>query len=291
MAATKEIKRRIKSIKNTKKITKAMELVSAAKMRRAIAKTLASRAYAESARDILKIIYQNPSLVSSPLIVERGAGKTLVIAIGSDRGLCGVYNSQLAKKVVEHVKRDGELSFITIGKKAEASVRRISGNIEASFNGLADNISLKDILPVAKVALNLFLEGGYASVAVAYTDFKSALTQTPKIVRLLPLDFKNLEEVAELAEQIPTASTDFVVEPSADALLDFMANKLMRMALYQMMLESKASEESARMLAMKNASDAAGEMIGSLTLVYNKARQAAITQEISEISAGSAAVE
>ncbi len=315
MAGTKEIKRRIKSVKNTKKITKAMELVAASKMKRAVASTLASRLYAEYSWDILTSIAKNVEELDHPLFRERSESpsqdasadrkKILLILITSNRGLCGAYNAQVIKKTISLLKNraldSGEslkLSFdaVTVGKKGDMAMRRLGVNIIASFAELSDNISLSKIAPISKLAIDEYGARHYDKVLVSYTDFVSALTQRPNIKQILPVSKTDLKEMIEsLPLGTPTTKLGkktnyYLFEGNKEKLIDSLAEKLTRMQIYQMLLESNASEQSSRMVAMKNASDASGEMIDDLTLVFNKARQANITREISEISAGMASV-
>ncbi len=309
MAGTKEIKRRIKSVKNTKKITKAMELVAASKMKRAVSKTLASRLYANYSWELLTSLSSKLEEITHPFFVERNEGKTLIVLVTSNRGLCGAYNSQVIKKTVTMLKSlanvdsvigSAQTDFITIGKKGDTAMRRIDQNITASFTELPDNITLSDITAISRLLTSEYEVGYYKNVYVAYTDFVSALSQKPQIKRLLPVSKNELKEVIESldnkdnlesqATQIQSDSQQYLFEGDTNKLIKSLAEKLVKMQIYQMMLESNASEQSARMLSMKNAGDAAGEMIDDLTLVFNKARQANITREISEISAGMASV-
>ncbi|MFA5934254.1 MAG: ATP synthase F1 subunit gamma [Candidatus Paceibacterota bacterium] len=313
MAGTKEIKRRIKSVKNTKKITKAMELVAASKMKRAVSSTLASRLYALYSWEILTSIAKNLEESTYPLFIERekidGHENILVILITSNRGLCGAYNAQIIKKVISLLKLDPRhggasnnninIDFVTIGKKGDMSMRRLGRKIIASFTELPDNISLSDVLPISKLAIDEYSTGNYNKVLFAYTDFISALTQRPNIKQILPISKDSLKEVIdsldntnkdEKINEDKEKSIDYLFEGDFNTLIESLAEKLTRMQIYQMILESNASEQSSRMIAMKNASDASGEMIDDLTLMFNKARQANITREISEISAGMTSV-
>jgi F-type H+-transporting ATPase subunit gamma len=190
------------------------------------------------------------------------------------------------------------MDVITVGKKGDAAMRRLGRNVVASFTEFPENVSLAEVLPIAEIAMEEYKKGNYDEVAVAYTDFQSALVQKPNIKQILPisrLDLKELIEnlqdnVAQKPEHLKEGKINYVVEGEMNALVGTLAEKLVRMQLYQMLLESAASEQSARMVAMRNATDASGEMIDDLTLSFNKARQAGITQEISEISAGMASV-
>ncbi len=292
MAGTKEIKRRIKSVKNTKKITKAMELVSASKMKRAINSALGSRAYSNYSWEVLESLAGYVSETNNPLLLERTGGKTLIIFITSNRGLCGGYNSQVTRKVISEIRASGEaIDFISVGKKGEGSLRRMGQNIVASFNELPDAPKLSDIYPIANFALDLYKSGEYGKIRVAYTDFVSALSQVPHVRTILPVSKTAIAaEIEEAKAGAQKAAVNYTFEPDYETLMSIIVEKIARMRVYQMILESSASEHSARMIAMKNASDAAGEMIDELTLAFNKARQAGITQEISEISAGMASV-
>ncbi len=304
MAGTKEIKRRIKSVKNTKKITKAMELVAASKMKRAVASTLASRLYAEYSWEILMSIAKNVEEMNHPLFTEREgkklSGKILLILVTSNRGLCGAYNAQVIKKTILLLKNKNNIvDVVSVGKKGDVAMRRLGVNVSATFT-LSDKISLNEIFPISKLAVNEYSALKYDKVLVAYTDFISALTQKPNIKQILPVNKTDLKKLIESLENIehhksaevglPQNKTDYLFEGDKVKLISSLAEKLTRMQIYQMIIESNASEQSSRMVAMKNASEASGEMIDDLTLMFNKARQANITREISEISAGMASV-
>jgi F-type H+-transporting ATPase subunit gamma len=302
MAGTKEIKQRIRSVKNTKKITKAMELVAASKMKRAVSKTLSSRLYANYSWDLLVSLSTRLEEVTHPFFIENEAKKNLIILITSNGGLCGAYNSQIIKKVSHTLKldtdKDTETDIITVGKKGDGAMRRIGQNIIASFVELPDNSTLSDISPLSKLILDEYKKGNYKNIYVAYTDFVSALTQKANIRKLLPISKEELKEFIDdgvkeenKVEKEKIEEVPYIYEGDTGVLIESLAEKLTRMQIYQMILESSASEQSSRMMAMKNASEAAGEMIDSLTLVFNKARQAGITQEISEISAGMASID
>lgn len=292
MPGTKEIKRRIISVKNTKKITKAMELVAASKMKRAVNSTMSSRLYAEYSAEVLQSVASNLKESTHPFFNEQKGGKTLIVLITSNRGLCGGYNSQVIKKAVQKLKEinGNDVDIITVGKKGDVAMRRINQNITGTFVDIPDvNISLADIFPLSKLVTDSYKDTTYNKVYIVYTYFRSALVQTPVIKQLLPISKEEI--LADLEARPPSASkVDYLFEGDIDVLLESLANKITRMQIYQMLLESNASEQSARMIAMKNASDASGEMIDDLTLVFNKARQANITREISEISAGMASV-
>jgi F-type H+-transporting ATPase subunit gamma len=297
MPATKEIKQRIKSTKNTRKITKAMELVSAAKMKKAVNATLQSRIYAGFAWNILQSLKNSGEDNVHPMLKERNGNKTLVLLITSNGGLCGSYNTQVIKKIINLVKKEGggSMDFAVVGKKGETALRRLGQNIVSSFTELPDIVNLRDTLPVSQFVFESFKKEEYDKVLIAYTDYVSALTQIPQLKKLLPISKEELEEVLEdmvgdtpPPTSVKNDSTDYTFEPGYQILIPPLIEKVSRMQIYQMILESRASEHSARMVAMKNAKEAAGEIIDDLTVTFNKARQASITQEISEISAGMA---
>ncbi len=299
MAGTKEIKRRIKSVKNTKKITKAMELVAASKMKRAVANALSSRLYASYSWDVLSSLSTRLEEVSHPFFNDNGGDRDLVVLITSNRGLCGAYNSQVIKKTIRMLREvtgSKSIDLVTVGKKGDVAMRRMSQNIVATFLDLSENVSLRDVSPVSTMITSEYKKGSYGKIYVAYTDFVSALSQKPNIRQLLPISRAELkiaiEEVGEERnkETLKDTEVSYLVEGDQEMLIESLAEKLVRMQIYQMILESQASEQSSRMMAMKNASEAAGEMIDDLTLAFNKARQAGITREISEISAGMASV-
>ncbi len=299
MAGTKEIKRRIKSIKNTKKITKAMELVAASKMKRAVSNTLASRLYAEYSWEVLTNIASNMEEMTHPLFTEREAKNILLILITSNRGLCGAYNAQVIKKAIGLLKTEKvNIDIVSVGKKGDNAMRRLGKKVIASFTELSNDLSLREISPISQIAIEEFEKMNYDRVLVGYTDFISALTQKPNIKQVLPVSRTELKDLIDSLEQIKNHEgegikenkTDYLFEGDKDKLIGSLAEKLTKMQIYQMLLESNASEQSSRMMAMKNASEASGEMIDDLTLVFNKARQSNITREISEISAGMASV-
>ncbi|OGI74395.1 ATP synthase F1 subunit gamma [Candidatus Nomurabacteria bacterium RIFCSPHIGHO2_02_FULL_41_18] len=303
MAGTKEIKRRIKSIKNTKKITKAMELVAASKMKRAVSSTLASRFYAGYSWQILTSIAKNVENLEHPLFSLKegidGKKNILLLLISSNRGLCGAYNAQIIKKVISILKsKNTNVEVVSVGKKGDIAIRRLGIRVVASFLEMDGQISLSAIVPLSKFVIDEFSFGKYDKVIVAYTDFVSALTQRPNIKQILPVSRTELKDLIQSLDQVAPAlednshdkKIDYLFEGDQNKLIGSLAEKLTRMQIYQMLLESNASEQSSRMMAMKNASEASGEMIEDLTLVFNKARQSNITREISEISAGMASI-
>lgn len=318
MASGKEIKRRIKSIQNTGKITRAMEMVSAAKMRRAISSVLAIRPYAHSAWSVLTNLARSFEKSQKGLLEVREVKSVLAIAITSNRGLCGSFNSQLTKKIKEElaspknlkINRIGtkkieskitdeelKIDFITVGRKGENVVRRTGKNIVASFNDLTYLPKFESVRAVGKVVIDDYLAKKYDKVVIFYTDYVSAIKQETKVRQILPLSKIDLEkQIAEmdiLAQEygLEKPAVEYKVEPSPQEVLDYIIPRLIEMQIYHAILESNASKESARMVAMRNATDAANEMADGFTLAYNQIRQMKITQEIAEISAGMAALD
>ncbi len=302
MAGTKEIKRRIKSVKNTKKITKAMELVAASKMKHVVSKALASRLYATYSWDLLASVSGELEHLKNPFFTEnKKTEKILYVIISSNKGLCGGYNSQIFKRSTHAFKKIDDrsnLDILTIGKKGDVFMRRLGMNIMASFTELPDIINLSDITPISEFIISQYKSGNYKEVFVVYTQYISALSQKPKRKKILPVSRFELKDAIESVgdekskETLSMENHDVMhtFDGNIDTLVGSLAEKLIRMQIYQTLLESNASEQSSRMVAMKNAGDASGEMIDDLTLVFNKARQSNITREISEISAGMASV-
>jgi F-type H+-transporting ATPase subunit gamma len=302
MASVRDIRRRIKGVKATGKITRAMEMISAVKMRKAGAQVVAIRPYAESVLDMLHQLSLLQQSEQHPLLSAREIRKQLYVVISSNRGLCGGFNAQIVKKLRQTLSEDAgrPARFITIGKKAESSVRRITASVSgseiiASFSDVLGTPSVALMRPVAKVLIEEFEAGRADRVVMIYTDFKSMLSQEVKVRALLPVTEKDvhkalheIDRMSEVKERKMTA--EYVIEPSPKKVLWRMIPRLIEMELYHGVLESNASQEAARMMAMRNATDAAKEMVGDLTLAYNQIRQGKITQEIAELSAGMAAV-
>lgn len=295
-----------------------MEMVSAAKMRKAVNKVLQIRPYARSAWSVLTNLSRAFATYKNGLLEVRKVKNILMIVITSNRGLCGSFNAQVIKKVkdevanpeklkinrvgIEKIKSttpDHELNmeFITVGKKGEAAIRKMGKNIVASFSDLAYIPTIEEIRPLVKLAMNDYLEKKYDKVVVVYTDYISTINQQTKIRQLLPISKIDIEkQIAEmdvLAKEygLEGPEVEYKVEPSPKEVLEYILPRLIEMQIYHAILESSASKESAQMVAMKNATEAAGEMASDLTFAYNQIRQMKITQEIAEISAGRAALE
>ncbi len=293
---TRLVKRRIKSIRSTRKIMKAMELVAASKMRKAIGQTLASRPYAalieEMSRELRTLVYSHRHPLLTGFGLDR-AKKTLLVVVASDRGLCGGFNAQIVKQAVEFLKlRTEDVELVTIGRRAEQVVRRSHRVASASFESIANVSSFARVKPMADYLLQAFLDQRVGKIFIAYTEFQSTLVQVPHVNQLLPV-IPEIELVVQptYIEREALQGERILFEPSPDAVFEGLLPALIEMQIYQALLESSASEHSARMLAMKNAGDAAKDMLEDLTFALNQARQAGITQEISEISAGKAAIQ
>ncbi len=286
--STKIIKRRIRSVSNTKKITKAMELVSAAKMRKAVRNTLASRAYAGTAWEIILRLSKKADRTRHPFFAKREPKRVAVILVSSNRGLCGAFNTNIAKRALQLTTDNLQLEYLTLGKKARDVIRRGGATIGADFEKQDVTTAVAEISALAHTAIEGFTKGIYDRVYLAYTNFISSLRQEAMVKQLLPI------EQADNAEKVDNAEAplyEYIFEPSPEKLFNDLLPRLITLQVYQAALESDASEHSARMLAMRNATDAAGDMIADLTLSFNQARQAGITQEIAEISGGKAALE
>lgn len=299
MANAKEVKNRIKSVKNISQITRALEAVSASRVRRAQDRVNASRAYAEKAWEIL-INVQNASkgTLPHPLLQEREeVNAALVVVITSDRGLAGAYNSNVLRVATDFERRFGkDVKYITIGKKGRDTLIRQGKDIIAEFSDMPAQPTIADISPISQLAIDEFLSGNVDEVLIAYTDFINMLTQRPVILPWLPLTPNSeVESVAQeyFKEQpdVSESAQDYEYEPNVAAVIDEIVPRFTELQLFQALLEAQASEHAARMTAMRNATDNASGLVDDLTLEYNKARQAAITNEILDIVGGAAALE
>ena len=296
---TRTIRRRIKSVTNTRKITKAMELVAASKMRKAVNAVLGSRSYAKLAWDTVHSIGKKIDTSLHPLLRKNPqTKKVLLVILSSDRGLAGGYNTNLIKLVMTEIKTLGEgidIQTICIGKRGSDAMRRAKQPIIASFSGITNNTKFEEVLPIGRLVINEFTAGHFDKVLLAFTDFVSAISQKPLVLQLLPLgSSKETSEIGNVPGQTQeqkSSSTQHTFEPSPMEVLNKILPRLIETMLYQAVLESAASEHSSRMMAMRSASDNAEEMIDDLTFTFNQARQAGITQEIAEISSGKAALE
>ncbi len=293
MATPRELRRRIRSIKNIAKVTGALEAVSASKVRRAQAQTLASRAYAAAALDILRDLSTHlAGEYTHPLLEERAEIRSiLVLLISSDRGLAGPYNTNIVREAILFERSQSvPVRYITIGRKGRDMMLRRGAEITADFSGLPPTPSILDITAIARTAADDFVGGVADEVYIAYTRFINTLRQQPVVQRFLPFrqEAKHIQEVAAYSERRPEAVYTF--EPSAQAVLDEILPRFTELILFQALLESLASEHSARMVAMRNATENAHALVEDLTLAYNKARQLAITSEMLDIVGGAEAL-
>jgi F-type H+-transporting ATPase subunit gamma len=287
MASTRQLKSRIRSVKNTKQITKAMQMVAASKMRKAQDATKASTPYFRAASEILTYLASQGATDEHPLFERREVKTRLIIFIAADKGLAGAYNTNVAKKYLELLKRDKERGIknltITVGRKASAFAARLKDiEVIGSYEDEQDRPTGLTFHTTLNMIIGMFESGQVDIVTVVYTNFVNSITQEAAWMRLLPAG----TEVLSDPSKIPNSVKDAVFEPSIPELLDAVTYRLVGARLFQAHLDSAASEHVMRMVAMKNATDNAGDLIEDLTLAMNKARQGAITQELSEISAG-----
>ncbi|MCP3664548.1 MAG: F0F1 ATP synthase subunit gamma [Gammaproteobacteria bacterium] len=287
MAGAKEIRTKIASIKNTQKITSAMEMVAAAKMRKAQDRMLATRPYAEKMMNVIGHLALSHPEYRHEFMQEREVKRVGYIIVSSDRGLCGGLNSNLFRTLVRELRQqqqDGvELSFCTIGNKALGFFKRFGGNVMAQATHLGDAPRIEDLVGTVKVMLDAYSRGEIDQIRIAFNHFVNTMTQQPTTEQLVPIAGKDDEEMKRY-------HWDYIYEPDSKDVLDGLLARYIESLVYQGVVENGACEQSARMVAMKSATDNAGDLINELQLIYNKARQAAITQEISEIVGGAAAV-
>ena len=286
MASGKEIKGKIGSIKNTQKITSAMEMVAASKMKKAQDRMSSGRPYAQNMLKVIGHIANGSLEYRHPYLEEREIKNVGFIVISTDRGLCGGLNTNEFKLVAEKIKhyqdKDIGVNFAALGSKAVAFFGRFGGNVMASKSGVGDKPAVSDVVGIVKVMLDAYDSGELDRVFLVYNNFVNTMTQEPVLNQLLPLP-KSEDETLK-------SRWDYIYEPDPKAILEQLMVRYIESQVYQGVVENVASEQAARMVAMKAATDNAGNLIDDLQLVYNKARQAAITQEISEIVGGAAAV-
>jgi F-type H+-transporting ATPase subunit gamma len=282
MASQREIRRRIAAVKNIKQITRAMQFVAASKLKRAQDSTLAARPYSQKIDEVLADLATVLGDEEHPLLAKREGGKRLIVLITSDRGLAGPFNTNTirftAQQITEH---GGDLAVVTVGRKGRDAMRRARVPMDAHFEGFGDRPTFADVLPLARLITDDYLSEKYARIDIVFSQFVSTLTQRPALDTLLPI------EPSEDTEGIP--GNQFIFEPSPGAVLARLLPRYVATRLFQAVLESKASEESSRMVAMRNATDNAEDLIEDYTLAYNKVRQANITREMIEIASGAQA--
>ena len=286
MPGAKEIRGKIASIKSTQKITKAMEMVAASKMRRAQDRMHASRPYAEKMRSVVAHLATAHPEYRHPYLIARETKRVGLIVVSTDRGLCGGLNVNLFKTIIGNMKdwkqQGYDIDVVAFGTKATQFFKRIGGRVVAHATHLGDAPAITDMIGSVKVMLDAYDEGKIDRLYLSYTDFVNTMTQSPRIDQLLPI-------VPDTDERLHH-HWDYLYEPDAKPVMSALLTRYIESLVYQGVVENIASEQAARMVAMKSASDNAGDLINELQLVYNKARQAAITQEISEIVGGAAAV-
>lgn len=287
MAGGKEITTKIRSIENTRKVTSALEMVSASKIRKSQALMNATRPYARMMRRVMGHMSKANPEYRHPFTIEREEIKKVgYIIVSTDRGLCGGLNTNLFKLVLNDIgqwqDKGAQISLVTLGKKASSFFKNLKVEIAAHASGLGEKPQIEDLIGSIKVMLDAYRDETLDRLCIVYNDFINTMIQKPTMEQLLPLPETDDEEIRNI--------WDYIYEPDAESLLDTVLVRYIESLVYQSVLENLASEHAARMVAMKNATDNAGELIDDLTLIFNKARQAAITQEISEIVGGAAAV-
>ena len=306
MASGKEIRSQISSIKNTQKITKAMEMVAASKMRKAQDRMSASRPYAEKMIEVVRHLAHAHTEYKHTYLVERETKRVGYIVISSDKGLCGGLNTNVFKETVASMKtwheKEVEIDVCVIGSKASGFFKRIGGNVVSHAEHLGDDPSVEDLIGSVKVMMDAYSEGQIDRLYVVFNKFVNTMTQQPIVGQMLPIGASQTDEHADALSKARYHAVseddaghmkshwDYLYEPDAEHVIDALLMRYIESLVYQGVVENMACEMAARMIAMKSATDNAGDMIDDLQLVYNKSRQAAITQELSEIVAGAAAV-
>lgn len=293
--STRTLRRRLKSIASTRKVTRAMELVSAAKMRRASQAALAARPFALTAWSLVEHLIVGAGEAQHPLLARRPVQRAIVVLIAADRGLVGGLNAQLARLLFQ-LPAEGETAYIAVGHRAEDIVRRTRKNLLAGFPGATDRPTPEVVRAVAKLTVDAFRSGEVDRVRVVYPDFVSTLRQVPRVKEILPLAPEHIrafltETSPDHATPKPATGVEFTFEPAPQDVLDAMLPRLVEVQLAQALNEASASEHAARMVAMRNATDAAGDLADVLALAYHQTRQAAITKDLTEIAASRIALE
>ena len=295
MAGMKEIRGKIKSVQNTRKITKAMEMVAASKMRRAQERMRAARPYADKVRDIAAHMSRSNPEYRHPFMVSNEGAKTAgLILVTTDKGLCGGMNTNVMRASLQKFKElEGQgqtIEATAIGSKGLGFLNRLRAKVVSNVVQLGDTPHLEKLIGAVKVQLDMYSEGKVSAVYLAYTRFVNTMKQEPVIEQLLPLSAEQFDSKPDSTSETPKTSWDYIYEPDAQTVVDELLVRYVEALVYQAVAENMASEQSARMVAMKAASDNAKTVINELQLVYNKSRQAAITKELSEIVGGAAAV-
>lgn len=288
MASTREIRRRIRSVKNIAQVTKAMETVAASRMRRAQSQVLGTRPFAEKARDVLAYLARLPAIENAldPMIQIRDVKRVGILLVTADRGLAGGFNANVIRRnarFMASVRAQGKsVDVVAVGRKGRDWLARFDPVVRGEFTGLPDAPSTNDVAPITRLLVDDFLSGYFDEVHMVYTDFVNTLIQQPTVQKLLPI---------EPAEPTVAMAPDYIFEPDPQTVLSRVLYEFTEVQVLQAIYESLASEHSARMVAMRNATEAANELIDDLTLTYNKARQAGITNELMDIVGGASALE
>jgi len=294
--ALKQVKNKIVSTQKTGKVTKAMESVSAVKMRKSQERAFAGRPYVHAAMRILQRLSESQDGLSHPLAIKREDGRQLVVIVTSDKGLAGAVNSSVLKRATEAFSTNPDSDVVAIGKKALEFAKREGKNVINEYTNVSDEVTLHDVRDITHTIMESYTAGTYSNVEVVYQNFLSTFEQEPTQRQILPLDPAEIHYIMKGIRPKTGKFSDntseqdgkiiYTVEPSAEEVLNTLIPQLVQIMLYHALLESKASEHSSRMVAMKNATDKSKEVVKALTLVYNKERQASITAEVSEISGG-----
>jgi len=306
MLSMRDTKLKIRSINNTKQITKAMEMVSASKMRKSQLAALGSRPYCQLALEILGNLSEHTNYNLHPLLKRRKIEKTAILVIASDKGLCGGLNSNILKKA-QKLAKEKNADIIAVGKKCRDFFSRRNFKTVAEFTGIGDSVKIEETSPITELLIKYYKNGEYDSIMAVYTNFLSTLKQEAVIRQILPINIEGIREIVEnivpergkysdlrskkKKEEPYRYNYEYLYEPSAESVLENLLPDLLQIQIYHMILEANASEHSSRMVAMRNATDSAQKIINELTLSFNKVRQSAITKEISEITAGSEALQ
>lgn len=294
MPSTQEFRRRIKSVQNTKQITRAMEMVASVKMQKAQRSIIEARSYIQNSWHMLSVLANHTAAEKHPLLEKREVKNIALVVATSDKGLCGSFNSDVLRKTLHFIKENGDkkIDIISIGRKGADYLRRNSRcDIVAQFQDYGREIEFEEILPIAKVLRSGYLDKTYDQIDLIYSHFESALKQTPVVKQLLPIVEDHMDILDLWQKPIHLdKEVEYKFEPDPDTVLERLLPQFLRMQLFGAMLESNASEHSARMVGMKNATDNAGSLIDELTLLYNSIRQDSITREIAEISSAAEAM-
>ncbi|GIK83718.1 MAG: ATP synthase gamma chain [Patescibacteria group bacterium] len=283
MSSARQIKQRIKTAKNISKITKAMEMVSASKMRRAQAQALATRPYTRALQESLQKLANEVKTDIHPFLTAHESGIDVAVVISTDKGLCGGLNQNLFKEAMAWQKEHPHSKLVVIGRKAVAFARIYGLDVHAQFTDLPDTVGSNDTIAISTLVSKAFIDQTFRTVTVIYMDFISTLVQKVRTVQLLPLP-KEVSDSFKSENSVEKQSTEYLFEPSPEEILGDLLNYYLENTVYQSFLEAKASEHSARMVAMKNASENAGDLMKELELSFNKSRQAGITSELLDIT-------